>query len=174
MEETTQCSHCKAELQSEDIYCPECGYPERADDVEKNKFEHRIMLRKRVLKDSQKKIKNVQILLFILAGINILLGLYYLFILNDEMIFVDGIAVLITGLVFIGCAIWVNNQPLTGILAAFFFWVLLQVLAAIVTPSSIIAGVLLKVIIIGVFLKGISSAKDAKKYADQLAEMKVN
>ncbi len=171
--EAITCSNCKSDLRTEDVFCSECGYPERGTDIEKNNFERRIILKKRVVKDAEKKVDSVRIMLYILAGLNIVIGTYYVFLSGDEFLFIDGIAALITGIVFIGCAIWVNNQPLTGVMAAFIFWIVLQILAAIVDPASIFSGILLKIVIIGVFIKGINSAKDAVKYSEQLASMKV-
>jgi uncharacterized membrane protein YccC len=113
--------------------------------------------------------KNVKILLYVIAGINVVVGL---FLLMDSVTFVDGISSFVAAAVFIGCAIWVNNQPLTGVIAAFVFWLLLQLSAILIDPAMLFQGIILKVIFIGIFIKGISSANDAKKYTAQLKEMK--
>ncbi|MEQ8626388.1 zinc ribbon domain-containing protein [Ekhidna sp.] len=171
LETNLTCSNCQKPINESDTYCGNCGFPENGSDEEKNKFHYRIKLKTDVVKDAEKKIKNVKTLLFVLAGLNILLGFYFIFILDSNLTFADGVGLLISALVFIGCAIWVNKQPLMGVLAAFGFYLFLQVLAAVVDPSTILQGLLLKIIIIGVFIKGINSARDAKKYREQLAEM---
>ena len=51
------------------------------------------------------------------------------------------------------------------------FWILLQLSVVLVDPALLFNGILLKIIFIGIFIKGISSAKDAKKYTGQLKEM---
>lgn len=168
---TTECFNCKHLVSADEIYCSECGYPQNGSDDDKNTFERRIMRKKEVVKDAEKRIKNVKILLYVLAGLSVVVGLFYIFGGNENL-FADGIVSLISGLVFIGCAIWVNKQPLTGILAAFIYWIVLQVLYSIVVPSSIFSGIIIKIIIIGVFIKGINSAKDASKYQEQLSAMK--
>lgn len=169
MEESTSCSKCNSPLTEEDKFCSNCGYPERGTTAEKNKYNLSVKLKKDVVDDAKKKLKNVKILLFVVAGINVIVGIVQLM---DAITFNDGIGSLITAAVFLGCVIWVNNQPLTGILAAFSFWVLLQLSVVLIDPTLLLSGLFLKIVIIGIFIKGISSARDAKKYAEQLKEMK--
>lgn len=170
MEESVNCSKCNTSISNEDLFCSNCGYPERAGKREKDKYEYRIKLKKDVIEDAEKKLKNVKILLFVIAGFNLLMGLYQLII--NEAIY-DGIAGLIAAGIFIGCAIWVEKQPLTGILAAFIFWILIQSAVVFVDPALLLRGIILKIVIIGIFIKGISSARDYKVYSEQLKEMNV-
>ncbi len=167
-----KCFNCKSEVSRDEVFCSECGFPQNGTDEEKNKFEYRIKIKKDAYEEAQKKVRGVRTLLFVLAGINVLAGCYYLFFSGNETFFADGIATMVSALVFIGCAIWVNKQPLTGILAAFIFWIVLQVLSAVVLPETLLKGIIWKIIIIGVFIKGINSAKDASKYSEQLSAMK--
>jgi hypothetical protein len=170
MEKSLKCSNCQHELGENDIFCPDCGFPENGTQEDRNKYNYSIKLKKDVIQDGKKKLKNVKILLFVIAGINFLFGIYYL---TNEFTYIDGITNLIAAAIFLGCVIWVNNQPLTGIIAAFIFWILIQLSVVLIDPFLLIKGFLLKIIFIGIFLKGISSARDAKKYTDQLKEMKV-
>jgi len=169
MEESIICSKCSTPLMENDTFCNNCGYPEKGSQNEKGMYEYRIKLKKDVLDDAKKKLRNVKILLGVLAGINILFGIYFL--MNDST-FYDGLGSLITAAVFSGCALWVDKQPLTGILAGFGFWILLQLMAIFIDPANLFSGIILKIIFIAIFIKGIASAKDAKVYTDQLKEMK--
>lgn len=173
-ESNLTCSNCKSPIGESDAFCGNCGFPEKGTDDEKNKFHYRIKLKTDVVKDAEKKVRNVRTLLFVLAALNIVLGFFFIFILDSGLTFADGVGFLISALVFIGCAIWVNKQPLMGVLAAFGFYLFLQVLGAIIDPTTIFKGIILKIIIIGVFIKGVNSARDAKKYKEQLAEMGVD
>lgn len=173
MTEELTCTNCGSKVEEGNTFCSNCGFPARGTDEEKNKFLHRIKLKKDVVKDAEKKIKSVKTMLYILAGLNVVIGLFFVFGSNAYLNFADGIGFLIAGLVFIGCAIWVNKQPLMGVLAAFGFYLFIQVLGAIVDPTTIFKGIILKIIIIGVFIKGVNSARDAKKYKEQLSEMGV-
>ncbi len=168
METTVKCSKCSTLLLENDTFCSNCGYPEKGTDKEKNYYEYKIKLKKDVIKDAQGKLKGVKILLIIIAVINLLFGLYYL---TEDATFFDGLAGLIAAFVFTGCAFWVEKQPLVGVLAGFGFWILLQLVAIFVDPANIFSGIILKIIFIGIFIKGIVSAKDAEKYTKQLKEM---
>jgi hypothetical protein len=44
--------------------------------------------------------------------------------------------------------------------------------AIFINPANIFSGIILKVIFIVIFVKGIASAKDAKVFTEQLKEMK--
>ncbi|MDH5599226.1 MAG: hypothetical protein OEY34_08875 [Cyclobacteriaceae bacterium] len=167
MSEESKCPNCN-EINQFDTYCSNCGFPIRGTESEVESFNRRILLKINVLKDSKKKIKNVNILLSIIAGLHFILGLYYAM---DEYTFLDGILNLIAGVMFIGCIIWVRSQPLIGVLAAFSLWIILQLSVVMVDPSLLFSGILLKVIFISIFIKGITSARDYQNYKAQLMEM---
>ncbi len=169
MEEMTTCSKCQTQLGENDTFCNNCGYPERGTSEEQGKYNYSIELKKNVVDNARKKLKNVKTLLYVLAGLNFLVGIYFL---SNEMTFNDGIGSFISSIIFLGCVVWVNKQPLTGILAAFIFWILLQLSVVLVDPVLLFNGIILKVIFIGIFVKGISSAKDAKNYINQLKDVK--
>ncbi len=171
MEESIICSQCESELAEQDIFCPNCGYPEKGDETEINKYHFRVKLKRDIVTDAEKKMKNVKILLYIIIGLNACLGLFYLF---DEFTFADGIGNLIAALIFTGCLIWVNKNPLMGILAAFVFWILLQLSVIFVDPALIFQGILMKGVFLAIFIKGVNSAYDYKKYNAQLQEMNAN
>ncbi|MGM0579429.1 MAG: zinc-ribbon domain-containing protein [Bacteroidota bacterium] len=160
-----QCSKCNASLSQEDIFCSNCGYPENGDQKEKDKYEYRVKLRMNVLKDAKKKLKNVKILLWVLASLHFIVGLFFI---TQEITFYDGISLIISSVIFVACIFWVNNQPLTGIMAAFIFWVLLQLSVVFVDPALLFNGIILKIIFIAIFVKGITSAKDYKEYSQKL------
>jgi signal transduction histidine kinase len=169
MENSSQCSNCQSIIIENAVFCPQCGYPENGTEQDISKYNYSLKIKKDLVEDSKKKMKNVKILLYVIAGINVVVGL---FLLMDSVTFVDGISSFVAAAVFIGCAIWVNNQPLTGVIAAFVFWLLLQLSVIFIDPAMLFQGIILKVIFIGIFIKGILSANDAKKYTAQLKEMK--
>ncbi len=168
MEESLLCSNCKRDISIENIFCTNCGYPENGSVEEKDKFEFRVKLKQNVVKGAEKKIKSVKILLYVIAAINFLIGL---FLVVEDTTFVDGLVSLIASLIYICCVLWVNKQPLTGVLAAFGFWILTQLSVVLIDPTLLFNGIILKIIFISIFIKGITSAKDAQKYRDELLEM---
>lgn len=169
MELSDKCSKCSTPLLENDVFCSSCGFPERGTDKDRGLYEYRIKLKKNVLEDAQKKLRNVKILLIVIAVINLLVGIYYL---TDDSTFFESLASFIAAAVFLGCAFWVEKQPMTGIIAGFSFWGLLQLAAIFVDPVNIVSGILWKILIVVIFIKGIASAKDAKKFTEQLKELK--
>ncbi len=170
MELVTQCSQCKVALNPEDVYCPNCGFPERAEESEKGKYIYRIQLKKNVITDAKKKLKNVRILLWIVIVLNIISGIFLLFNNIVEL----AIGSLISAAIYIGCLIWVGKQPLIGIMAAFIFWILMESISMFSDPNLIFKGIILKVIFVIIFIKGIKSAKDYQNYSSQLKNLKAN
>lgn len=164
----TTCSKCNSSLGEIDTFCSNCGYPEKGTPIEKAKFNHSLELKRNVVQDAEKKLKSVKMLLYALSGLNFLIGIYYF---PNEATFGQGISSLIASIIFLGCVVWVNNQPLTGILAAFIFWILLQLSVILVDPLLLFSGIILKIVFIGIFVKGISSAIDVRNYAKQMEEV---
>ena len=170
MEESINCSRCSTALGENDTFCNNCGYPERGTPKEKERYDYRIQLTKNVVNDARKKIKNVKILLIVIGSLNLLIGLYHLGFTGSAS---DAVANIIASLVFFGCVFWVNKKPLIGIMAAFVFWILLQLSVVFINPAFLLKGILLKVIFVIVFIRGIKSARDAEKYQEELKEMNV-
>lgn len=169
MEVVKNCSNCRTPFEGQDIFCTECGYPENGSDKEKDLFYYRIKLKKDVIEEARKKMKNVKGILIFMAVVNLLFGIYYT---TSEATLLDGIVNLIIAGVFGGCTFWVDKQPLTGVLAGFIFWILIQLLLAIGDPLTLIHGFIWKFIFIGIFIKGIMSARDVKKYSADLKALK--
>lgn len=170
LDRSTNCSKCKQKMEDNEDYCSNCGFPENADQKEKDKFTYRIKLKMNVLNDAKKKLRNVKIILGIMAGLNFIMALI---ILANAGLNASSIGSLIGAFVFTACIFWVDKQPLTGIMAAFIFYLILQVISFIINPASIFSGIIVKIIFIAIFVKGIKSAKDYKEYSVQLKEMNV-
>lgn len=161
------CPNCKQEVEL-DAFCAYCGFPIQGTEKEQNNFYYRVELKKDILKESTKKVKNVVTMLYIIAGLHIVIGLFYL---TDENLFTDSVLNFIAAILFLACSVWVKKQALIGVLAAFALWILLQLSVVLIDPAMIFSGILWKIIIISVFIKGISSARDYIKFKEQLQEM---
>lgn len=169
----SHCPHCSAELgDKETKFCQSCGYPARGSSQEQSNFKRKIQLQKEVLADAQKKVKRVSLMLYILGGINLVVGI---FLLNMELGFdsemkILGWATLINAAVLIACGLWVKKKPVTGVLVAFSFYLVIQIAGAVIDPSTIFQGIILKIIILAIFIRGLKSAYDYKEYQKKLSE----
>lgn len=169
MDVLINCSNCKTPIGEQDSFCNECGYPENGSDKEKDLFYYRIKLKKDVIEEAKKKMQNVKGVLVFMAVVNLLFGIYY--VISDEAFF-EGVVQFIVAGIFVGCTLWVDKQPLTGILAGFVFWILIQLLMALGDPVTLFQGIIWKFIFIGVFVKGIMSATEVKKHTADLKALK--
>jgi hypothetical protein len=110
----------------------------------------------------QKHIRRARILLFIIAGLQliaaILLGIAGEFGYEIEV----GVQVVL-GLVFAGLAFWTKYKPYAALLIALVIYVGIFLLSAILEPSSIISGLLIKIVIVVLLIRGISNARDAEE-----------
>ena len=161
----SKCSNCTKSIQKEETFCGNCGFPENGSEQEKKKFNYSKKLKQDVIDNAKKKLKSVKILLYVMAGINFFSGLYYL---SQPSATAEVIASIFATIIFIGCAIWVNKSPLVAVLSAFGFWLLIQILSAILEPTTLFQGLILKIIFISIFIKGIKSAKDYKDFTAKL------
>lgn len=162
------CENCLSPIpEKAGKFCSKCGFPALGSDREKENFRISLKRKKEILAEAEKKIRNVKILLYVLAGLNLAVGLV-VSALSADMGILFFLEYFIAAAVFTACAIWVNKNPIAGVIAAFSFYMLLQIAAAIVDPSTIFQGIIVKVIFIGMFIKGIRSAYDYKEYAEKL------
>lgn len=165
MSDHLTCSNCGSEVDETEKFCSNCGFPEGGDEKEQSRFMFSVKLKQDALKEAKGKLRNVRVMLYVLAGIYVLTGIFWL---TRSTGFADGIASIIAAVVFIGCAILVKKQPLIGVLSAFIFWLVLQLSVVFVDPAMLLNGLILKIVVIVLFAKGIQSARDAKDFTDKL------
>lgn len=176
LEETRaeSCERCNEDLrESSGKFCPKCGFPANGTEQDQKNFYHALKLKQDVLDDAQKKLKRVSVMLYILAGINILYGLYFFgagAALYGDDAGIIGATTIIMGLIFIGCALWVKKNPVAGTVTAFSIYALVQVASALVEPTTLFQGIILKIIIVVIFVRGIRSAFDYREYLRKLDE----
>lgn len=154
------CSICKTPMVSENIFCPECGFPENGTDKDVAQFHARNAMKNNEHMDADKKIKSARNVLYVLAGFTIVFGIIYFFIEKDDAILVTNV---ILGLIYLVLGSWTTKKPLVAILLGFLLYLTVIIISAIVEPSSIVRGVIFKIIIIGYLAKGVYSASSIKK-----------
>lgn len=168
------CERCGHDLrESTGKFCPKCGFPANGTEQDQKNFYHALKLKQDVLDDAQKKLKRVTAMLYILAGINVLYGLYFFgagAALYGDDAGIIGATTIIMGLIFIGCGLWVKKNPVAGTVTAFSIYALVQVASALVEPETIFQGIILKIIIVVIFVRGIRSAFDYREYQRKLDE----
>lgn len=158
--ETLSCTHCGAIIKDEQKYCSGCGYPQRGSAGEKSKFHaHRIM-KKSKAQDAPKVIRQARVILFVIAGITFIYGIF-LFYFRDDM--ASLIAAAIMSAVYVILGYWSQQKPLIALVLALLLYATNLVLTAVIEPDTLYKGFVLKAIIIYFLIRGINSAMHLRK-----------
>ncbi len=148
-----------------DIFCQACGFPMKGTEEEQRSYRLRISSRKRLLADANKKISNAKTALFVLAGLVTLYGVIMFFSEDDTA---SLIGALLIAIIYLGLAAWASKNPFGAILTGMIIYLTLWVLDILVDPSAIYSGIIIRILIIGAFVKGIKSAREAKVLLQQI------
>ncbi len=154
------CSHCKNLIESsEAIFCNHCGFPENGTKEQKGKFYGQLAIKKNRNIDAKDKIKSARNTLFILAGIVAIFGL--LAYSTHQDILILGINFLLS-LIYLTLAFWSEKKPMMALLIGLLLYITTIAITAIFEPTTLIKGVIWKILIVGYLGKGIYSASSIK------------
>ena len=113
-----------------------------------------------------KHIKNARIMLFIVAGLQLLpLVMLPKDIDSDSRMIIIAITIFVA-LVFAGLAFWTKKKPYPALLTALIFYVSLVALNAFIDPKTLIQGLIMKIIVVVLLIMGFKNAKEAKDEAE--------
>lgn len=163
------CENCKAVVEASKKFCPHCSFPIGGTEEEQRSFRLTVSSRKRLLSDANDKIKSAKQIMYVLAGLIFIFGLIQGFA-NDD--FGTMIVNLCISLLYLILAAWANKNPFGAILTAFIIYVSLILVNAVIEPTTLFSGIIMKVIVIGGFIKGTRSAKEAQDYLKELEKLK--
>ena len=163
------CKACSAKAEADDTFCTNCGYPLHGTEEEQRYF---ISVRDAKiidLSEAQKQIRRSSVALYIIGGLTAVAGLaIYAVNKNEEARSSLLITNLILGAIFAGLGFWCNKKPLTAIISGASLYALMFILNAVLNPLTILSGTIFKIIIIGLFIRGIKSAIEAEKLKKEL------
>ena len=156
------CKNCKSEgLDLNLNFCPNCGYPINEDDTEMKRFMVKKQRDKTELEKGEKAVKTARIMLYILSGLNLLIGLIFYALEQTELIVL--LAGIIGALIYFGLALWSKKNPVPAILSGFFVYLIFVALNAIGDPETLYRGILIKVLIVIGFIYGIQGAINSER-----------
>lgn len=154
------CSHCNLEMQWEQKYCNECGYPEGGTPQEQSGFHARQVMKKRGKAEASSRIKKGRNILFIVAGISFLSGVYYYFKLDDSSVLIVNT---VLSLCYLSLGFWSQKKPLVALMLGLLVYLTTLVLTGLIEPETIYKGILLKIFILVYMFKGINSALQLRR-----------
>ena len=163
------CENCNTSFNVVQKFCSTCGFPIGGNEDEKRSFRLIVSSRKRLLSDANKQVKNAKNIIYALAGIFLISGLF-LGLANDD--FGGMIVNLVLCLLYLILATWAGKNAFGAILTGFIVYITVQLLNAFVEPATLFQGIILKIVFIGAFIKGIQSALEAKKFLTELEKFK--
>lgn len=166
---TIPCENCSGPTQAGQPFCPSCGFPQNGSEDQKNRFRDSVRIKKVLVAETQKETRTAKTIIFIFAGLYFCVALFHGFG-NDD--FPTMIVELFVCLLFLILGAWSNKNPFGAILTAFIIYLTFQIVEAFFDPTSLFKGIILKIFVIGAFVKGIRSAMEAQKYLKELEKMK--
>lgn len=162
------CEHCGNQFQTQK-FCSTCSFPIGGTDYEKQQFRSAVSSRKRLLKEAEEKMKTAKNIIYVLAGLFFIIGLYH-GIANED--YITMIVNLFVCVLYLILAAWSRYNPFGAILTAFILYITLNVVNAFFDPITLVQGILWKIIFIGAFIKGIRSAQEAQNHINELSKVK--
>lgn len=119
--------------------------------------------------EGKKKLNNAKIALFVVGGLTIVVNLIMVNTMPEYkgLPFLWKYADVGFWFIFIGLGFLVNKYPYYSILAGLIAYIVINVLSAVIDPTSIAKGVIMKVIIVMTLVKGLKEAKDVKEEIDR-------
>lgn len=175
MEMKTTCPTCKTVYLQQPEKCDSCGYPFAGSEKDKSHFVAQKILKKGKISDTKNSIKRARVVLFILAGMNILLP--FLMYRNAESKWLTiGFSVAI-GMIFLFFAFLCKRQPFISVLVPLIILVLMYVSNAIFDPMTLFKGVFFKIIFLSSLtycLINITKSNKIRRESHFMARQKYN
>ncbi len=156
-----QCSFCDSSMEESQVFCISCGFPENGTEQEKSKFHAHRVLEMRDTKDAKKGISSARNTLFVIAALTMLWGIYYFFKSNWDISII--ITYMILACIYMVLGYWSQQKPLIALILGLLVYLTIIVLAALFEPSTILSGIIVKILVIIYLGKGINSALHIRK-----------
>lgn len=135
--------------------CPDYVADEKEIEIEEKR-------KVRVAIEGRSEITKARNALFIIGGFYVLVGFAEAFLIDGHELLYGIIDWVIAG-VFIGLGFWTNSRPFVSLLIGLIFYVCLVLLFLVVEPATFIRGIIWKVVIVVVLVKGIMNAMEEEK-----------
>lgn len=123
-----------------------------------------------LLKEAEDKLKTVKVILYIIAAIQLIVGIVFYFMNKENALYVVIIQVIVA-IIFFGLALLVNKKPKLGVISALTLYAGLILLNAIYDTSSIYSGLIIKAAVIYAFVKGITAAKEVEALREKIGQI---
>lgn len=155
------CPNCKA-VPGPSKFCTSCGFPVNGTEEDRKKFRSDKLIKESNLETYEAKVKSARNTLFVIAGFTAVFGtILALLDKNGDGFLLMVINIIIAG-IYLALGFWSKQKPFAAIICGLVIYVTLILLNAFADPTTIIQGIIFKVIIIGYMIKGLKSAREAE------------
>ena len=124
-------------------------------------------------KPYEKSLKTARIWLYVIAAIQLGYGIYSYFSLKEEDeylgLIVGGIYAGVAAL-FFGLALWSYKKPTIAFMTALIAYVVIQISTAIIEPTTIYRGIVLKILLIVALVKAFKDAREVEKLRESVGQ----
>jgi hypothetical protein len=153
------CNSCFTKIDQDDQFCNNCGYPLKGTEEEKRTFQSTRTVNEIDIADYNKKLTNAANTLYYLGGIFVIYALVQFFVKkDDEDVLAYVLPNIVLAIVFVVLGGYTKKKPLACLISGFSLYIIVQVLNAVTEPSTVIKGIIVKIIVIGFLVRGIKSA----------------
>lgn len=162
--ENVQCPACYNNATTEDAFCNNCSYPFKGTEQDQKNFMSQLAVNEIDLADYNAKIKQGGTSLYYVAGV---FGLSTLVDLYQSRGSENLVAIMIIDLIIVGIFIflggWSRKKPFAAMVTGMCLYGIVILLTVIGDPVNLLRGIIFKIAIISLLVKGIRATMDAEK-----------
>lgn len=162
--ENVQCPACYNNATNNDSFCNNCSYPFKGTEDEQKNFMTQLAINEIDMADYNAQIKKGGTSLYYVAGV---FGLSTLVDLYQSRGQQDLPIIMIIDLVIVGLFIflggWSSKKPFAAMVTGICLYSFVILITIIGDPVNIVRGIIFKIVIISLLVKGIRAAMGAEK-----------
>ena len=110
-----------------------------------------------------KNLRNARIWLYVITGMQIILGIYEAMTLKDVETSVQWVVFGIDaglGFLFLACALWSYKKPYAAFLTALILYIIVTVAAFIIEPANINLSIIIKIVVVVALFRAVKDARE--------------
>ncbi|WP_462265401.1 hypothetical protein [Mucilaginibacter sp.] len=167
------CTYCNTAVAQPDNFCITCGYPINGTEEDQRFFVSERNALAIDLEDHHKKVNQAGKSLYWLAGATLVWGFIQYGItaskgidngeLDKPLLLVN----IILAALYLGLGLWSRKKPVAALVSGFSLYLIVQILGTIGDPAYLFKGIIIKILFVGYFIKGIKSAMEAERLKKQ-------
>ena len=161
MSDLIKCPTCKTDYESQPDKCNNCGYPFNGTDKEKSHFVAHQIMKKGKISDTKDSIKRTRTILFVIAGFNIVIP-FFKFANAQYGGLMIAMSIFI-GLIFLVFGFTAKKKPFISIIIPLILLIIFYVIDAIIEPTTLIRGIVWKILFIGSMIYSLISIIESEK-----------